>query len=215
MPNDSRSPIGAKIWNRKLHYYLGLYLLFFAWLFALTGLLLNHSWSFSEFWQNRKTSASERQIEISADGSPLDQVREVMGQLEVGGEIQWLATRPDATRSEFRVGRPSLQLDTKADLKNARATVQRTEVNTWCIVRTLHTFTGVRMTDPKNERDWTLTSVWALSMDAVAARLVVMVISGVVMWYGLPGKKLWGAVALVCGVLACGWFVVGLRWFCA
>jgi hypothetical protein len=30
------------LWNRRLHYYLGLYLLFFSWLFVFTGLLLNH-----------------------------------------------------------------------------------------------------------------------------------------------------------------------------
>ena len=29
-------------WNRKLHFYLGLYFLFFLWLFSLTGLMLNH-----------------------------------------------------------------------------------------------------------------------------------------------------------------------------
>ncbi len=32
-----------RTWNRRLHYYFGLYFLFFTWLFALTGLLLNHS----------------------------------------------------------------------------------------------------------------------------------------------------------------------------
>ena len=30
------------VWNRRVHFYLGLYLLFFTWLFAFTGLLLNH-----------------------------------------------------------------------------------------------------------------------------------------------------------------------------
>jgi len=29
-------------WNRKLHFYTGLFLLFFLWLFAFSGLLLNH-----------------------------------------------------------------------------------------------------------------------------------------------------------------------------
>ena len=28
---------GFKVWNRKLHYYLGLYFLFFLWMFAFTG----------------------------------------------------------------------------------------------------------------------------------------------------------------------------------
>ena len=38
------------VWNRRLHYYLGLYLLFFSWLFVLTGLLLNHPrWQFAQF----------------------------------------------------------------------------------------------------------------------------------------------------------------------
>ena len=42
-------------WNRRLHFYLGLYLLFFIWLFALTGLLLNHpKWSFADFWPMRR-----------------------------------------------------------------------------------------------------------------------------------------------------------------
>jgi hypothetical protein len=38
------------VWNRRLHYYLGLYLLFFCWLFAFTGLVLNHPrWAFAQF----------------------------------------------------------------------------------------------------------------------------------------------------------------------
>jgi uncharacterized protein len=203
---------GYRVWNRKLHYYLGLYFLFFVWLFALSGLLLNHSWTFAGFWPDRKISSSERPIRIPADGSTLEQARDLMRQLEVRGEIQWLTTRPDATRFDFRVTKPGLQFDIKADLNSARATVQRTEVNAWGTVRALHTFTGVRMNDRKNDRDWALTTVWALSMDAVAAGLVVLVLSGVVMWLGLPKKRLWGAVALASGVLASGWFVVGLRW---
>jgi hypothetical protein len=49
------------VWNRRLHYYLGLYLLFFSWLFAFTGLLLNHPrWQFAQFWPNRAQSTTER-----------------------------------------------------------------------------------------------------------------------------------------------------------
>ena len=29
-------------WNRTFHFYLGLYFLFFLWLFSLSGLMLNH-----------------------------------------------------------------------------------------------------------------------------------------------------------------------------
>jgi len=54
-----------KRWNRKLHFYAGLFLLFFMWLFALSGLLLNHpTWSFTEFWNNRKQTNYEREITV-------------------------------------------------------------------------------------------------------------------------------------------------------
>ena len=46
---------GFERWNRKLHFYAGLFLLFFMWLFAFSGLVLNHpTWSFAESWTNRK-----------------------------------------------------------------------------------------------------------------------------------------------------------------
>src|ERR1035441_6942576 len=63
--NKTRSPQRAALdrWNRKLHYYAGLSLLFFMWLFAFSGLLLNHpTWSFVESWNNRKARKSEREI---------------------------------------------------------------------------------------------------------------------------------------------------------
>ncbi len=202
----------CRAWNRRLHFYLGLYFLFFVWLFALTGLLLNHgSWSFADFWPNRKVANDEHAFVAPPGGAPLDQAHDLMRQFAIAGEIQWLTTRPDPNRFEFRVSRPGTNFEIQADLKTARAKIQRTDVNTWGIMRALHTFTGVRLGDRQNQRDWSLTTLWALAMDAVAAGLVVLVLSGVVMWWVLPGRKLSGAIALIVGVLVCGWFVVGLR----
>lgn len=210
MPSSPEPALRA--WNRRLHFYLGLYFLFFVWLFALTGLLLNHgSWSFAEFWPNRKVSASERPIQPPAAGATLEQARDLMRQLGIAGEIQWLTTRPDPARFEFRVGRPGRQFDIQADLPNARAKIQRTELNAWGILRTLHTFTGVRLNDAGNQRDWILTTAWALAMDAVALGLAVMVLSGLVMAWSLAGKRTFGLIALGSGLLVCAWFLAGLR----
>lgn len=202
-----------ELWNRRVHYFLGLYFLFFIWLFALTGLLLNHhDWKFAELWQNRKTATLEQAIQMPSGGSPLEQAHDLMRQLGVTGEIQWLATKPNTTQIEFRVMRPGRQLDIKADPQKALATIQTTVINAWGIAGALHTFTGVRKNDAKNERDWILTKVWAYAMDAVAVGLVVMVVSGLIMWWGLAGKRAWGFVALGSGVLVCGWFIFALRW---
>jgi len=201
------------IWNRKGHYYLGLYFLFFLWLFAFTGLLLNHSsWKFAEFWPNRKVSTMERRIEGLGSGSDLDRARDVMRQLGIMGEIEWAATRPGSTEFQFRVNKPGHNINIVVHPGQDRATVEQTEVNAWGIAQVLHTFTGARAVDKRNERDWILTTVWVLSMDAVSAGLILMVLSGLYMWYGLPAKRVPGIAALLLGTVICGVFVFGLRW---
>lgn len=200
-------------WNRKLHYYLGLYFLFFLWLFAFSGLLLNHeSWKFQEFWPNRRISTAEYPIRRPPAGSDLEQALDLMRQLGIQGEVEWTTAHSDPGRFDFRVSRPGRILEIKADFEQGRATVERTEINHWGRIRVLHTFTGVRMADPRNQRDWTMTALWAFSMDALAVGLVVMVLSSFYMWWGLPRKRTLGLLALGLGIATSGFMVVGLRW---
>jgi len=214
-PNARRVWAGFERWNRKFHFYVGLFLLFFVWLFAFSGLVLNHpSWHFTEFWSNRTQSSYERDIAVPGPDAKgdLGQAREVMGQLGIVGEILWTTTRTDPNQFEFQVRRPGHFFFIKADLARKRVAVQQSDVNLWGVMRALHAFTGVQMDDPRNSRDWVLTSVWAYSMDAIAAGIIFMVLSSLLMWFKLPQKRISGAVVLVLGTLLCGWFCVGLRW---
>ena len=201
------------VWNRRVHFYLGLYLLFFTWLFAFTGLLLNHPrWQFAQFWPNRIQNTTEHTLESVTAIADIDRAREVMRQLGIAGEVQWPATQPPNGPFTFQVNRPGSVLDVKADLRARRATVQRTQLNAWGVMHVLHTFTGAPAADSRNRRDWTLTTVWALSMDAVAAGLIVMVLGSYVMWFRLRAKRLGGALALLFGLISCGAFIGTLRW---
>ncbi|MGE5296857.1 MAG: hypothetical protein ACM3VT_18710 [Solirubrobacterales bacterium] len=200
-------------WMSRLHYLLGLYLLFFVWLYAGTGLLLNHSqWRFAEFWDSRQESAFDREIVPPSPGSDLAQARDIMEQLGIRGEIEWTATRDDANRLDFRVSRPGHIFEIKTDLAGKRARVQRIDLNAWGVLRILHSFTGARLDDTRNRRDWMLTRIWALSMDAVAVGLVLMVLSGFWLWHAARPKRRWGAVVLSLGFLSCALFCFGLRW---
>src|SRR5512135_1679348 len=90
-------------WNRKIHFYAGLYLLFFLWLFAFTGLLLNHGgWSFAEFWPMRRQTTFERPVTPPQPGSDLAQARNILQQLGITGEIEWTSTRADGGEFDFR-----------------------------------------------------------------------------------------------------------------
>jgi hypothetical protein len=214
-PNVARIRAGFERWNRKLHFYSGLFLLFFVWLFAFSGLLLNHpSWKFAEFWSDRKQTNYEREIAVPGPEvrGDLDQAREIFKQLGIRGEILWTTTRTDPNQFEFQVRRPGHFFFIKADLRRKRATVQQSDVNVWGVMKALHAFTGVQMDDPRNNRDWALTTLWAYSMDAVAVGLIFMALSSLYMWFEIPQKRISGAVVLLVGSLLCGLFCVGLRW---
>jgi hypothetical protein len=201
------------VWNRRFHYYVGLYLLFFCWLFVFTGLLLNHPrWEFAQFWPNRVQSTTEHAFQVPEVATDMERARDLMRQLGIAGEIQSPPAQSASGPFTFQVNRPGLVIDVNAGLKSGRATLQRTDVNAWGVLHVLHTFTGVRAADTRNARDWTLTTVWAYSMDAVAAGLMVMVFSSYIMWYRLKNKRRGGIVALLLGFGSCGAFLAGLGW---
>src|SRR5262249_28628187 len=129
-------------WNRKAHFYLGLYLLFFIWLFAFTGLLLNHSqWKFAEFWESRQQTTYERDIIPPSVGGDLVQARDLMHQLGIRGEVEWTKSNQDPNRFNFRVSRPGHIFEIKTDLAQRKASIQRIDLNKWGVMRILHTFT--------------------------------------------------------------------------
>src|SRR5262245_59898616 len=206
---------GFERWNRKLHFYAGLFLMFFVWLVALSGLLLNHpAWTFHEHWKNRQETTVERPITAPRPDAvgDLDQARDIMKQLGIEGDILWTTPRTDPGPWEFQVRRPGHFFFIKANWTQGSATVRHAEVNVWGVMKFLHVFSGNVADDPRNRRDWTLTYLWAYSMDAVAAGLIFMVLSSVYMWLQLPQKRRTGGIVLGLGCVSCGLFCLGLRW---
>jgi hypothetical protein len=213
--HSARWRAGFERWNRKLHFYSGLFLIFFLWLFAFTGLLLNHpKWTFHESWTNRHETHYERAIQAPAPDATGDlaQALDIMKQLGIEGDILWTTTRTDPSQLDFQVRRPGHFFFVTANWTQGRATVRQADVNLWGVMKVLHTFTGNIADDSRNTRDWPLTYLWAYSMDAVAAGLIFMVLSSVYMWLQLPQKRLAGAIALALGTLICALFCIGLRW---
>ena len=211
MPLSGKRSLEA--WNKKLHIYLGLYLLFFLWLFAFTGLLLNHPlWRFAEFWPQRVETNYERSVRSIPAESDLERARSVMQQLDLTGEIDWPPRQPGADRLEFNVNRPGNMNRVSVDLAANQATVQNIRINAWGVMHVLHTFSGTRANNPEARRDWSLTTLWVVSMDALAAGLILIVLTSYYMWWRLRTRRLKGSLCLGAGVAACGFFIFGLSW---
>ena len=195
-------------WNRKVHYYLGLYFLFFLWLFSLTGLMLNHQSWFRGLYDRIETQY-DPDIEMPAGDTRLAQTLDVMRQLNLTGEIDWPATQP-VGHIDFNVSRPNGAAQVRVDVNAKHVYIKEFKNGTLHAFQIFHTFSGSRFNQPASSRDWIVTSVWVIAMDALAAGLIVMVLGSYYMWWRLKKRKTLGIIALALGCAVCGIFVVGI-----
>ena len=197
-----------ELWNRRLHYYLGLYFLFFLWLFSLTGLMLNHQQWFRNLYERTETRYTS-EIATPVGDTVLAQTRDVMRQLRLVGEIDWSAVQP-VGHIDFSVARPNGAAQVRVDINAKTAYVREFENGHLHAFQIFHTFSGSRYSQPASQRDWMMTSVWVFAMDALAAGLIVMVFGSYYMWWRLKKRKTLGVIVLFAGTASCAIFVVGL-----
>jgi hypothetical protein len=197
-----------EIWNRRLHFYLGIYFLFFLWLFSLTGLMLNHQQWFRDLYERRQASYDVT-IEGLAGETRIARTRDAMRQLNLEGEIDWPAAQP-VGHIDFSVSRPDGSAHVRVDVNAKKAYVREFENGHLHAFQIFHTFSGSRFNQPASQRDWAMTSVWVFAMDALAAGLIVMVIGSYYMWWRLKTHKALGVVVLVAGFSSCAVFVLGI-----
>lgn len=195
-------------WNRKLHYYLGLYFLFFLWLFSLTGLMLNHQQWFTDLYERTETRY-DAVVELPEADTDLARARDVMRQLNLRGEIDWPATHP-VGHLDFNVSRPNGAAQVRVDINARRAYVREFTNSHLHAFQIFHTFSGARYTQPASQRDWVLTNVWAFAMDALASGLVVIVLGSYYMWWRLKTQHVLGFMVLAAGFMSASIFVTGV-----
>lgn len=211
-PPARRNGRALGVWNRRIHNYVGLYFLLFVWLFSVSGLLLNRSdWTFADFWPQREEASRTEPIVVPAGGGDIAIANDLMRQLGIRGEINQISRDPAGTAFRFQAGRPGETFTVEADFAARQATVERIGVNGWGVLKTLHTFSGVSVDDPARRREWVLTKVWSFAIDALAVGLIVLVATGVYLWWVRSPQRTLGVVMLSLGSGLCVLFVFGLR----
>lgn len=195
-----------EVWNRKLHFYLGLYFLFFLWLFSLTGLMLNHQQWFLDIYQRVETKY-DLGIEASSGATDLERALDVMRQLNLRGEIDFPAAQP-VGHLDFNVSRPNGSSQVRVDWNARDVYVREFSNSALHAFQIFHTFSGTRFNQPASRRDWIVTSLWVWAMDALAAGLIVMVLGSYYMWFRLKKRRALGLAVLAAGFLACGAFLI-------
>ena len=194
-------------WNTKLHIYVGLFSLLFLWLFAVSGVIMNHPLWFSG---QPTRSEFEQPVELPSGADDQATAEALLEQLGISGEIIFMVPKKD--HLTFRVNRPNRRRVVDVDLHSRKALVRTAIPNAGGVLLSLHTNTGVRTiwNEPEPHRDWVMTSIWSFCMDAICAGLIFMVLSSLYMWYQLKPKRLLGSLVLGLGTLSCAFFVWGL-----
>lgn len=200
-----------RTWNRKVHIYLGLYMLLFLWVFAVSGLFMNHPRWFSG--QPQRTSV-EQPVVMPDSGTDLDQAHDIMGQLDLTGEVVF---RGEQTPGEFRfiALRPHVRQFVNVNLETEIAKLTKVRLQPAGVLGDLHVFTGTRgiFREKVSVRDWLPTRIWSFSMDALSIGLLLMVLSSLYMgWQRLKTDRAGVIVSLTLGVTVFVFFMWGLRW---
>ncbi|HET6278262.1 MAG TPA: hypothetical protein VFG08_05725 [Candidatus Polarisedimenticolia bacterium] len=194
--------------NRRLHLYLGLALVPWFAMYALSALVMSHrglierlGWGEDE-WTLRFDRPYDADLAPDADESARRALaRRVVDEhgLECvfhagpikGGRIDVLcSTFFAATRFNY-------------DLNERRLTAEDTRLGPLRVLTRMHSRAGFH-------HDRLRDDLWAVMVDLVSVGLLLWVVSGLYMWWNAPGQRRWGTVALVAGFSCFIAFMLGL-----
>jgi hypothetical protein len=205
----SKQKNGIIKWNRKIHLYCGLCLLFFIWLFGLSGVLLNHHWKFANSWEKRKETSYNKEIQISDEREKYPLAQEIIDKLNLNGNIYKLRFANDSSFLNISLAKPGTHYDIQASLNDGIILIKSTELDKWDMMRTLHKLRNPTKKE-QNERYFTfLSSLWSISIDVVSIGLIITCLGGWYMWLQITGRRFYiGLVSLAVGFILCVCFLL-------
>ena len=110
---------GMTKWNRKIHLYLGLCLLFFIMIIGFSGLLLNHHWEFASFWKERNETSYTKTIQLAGEKGQEALVKEILIKSELKGSVNNVEFSADSLFLNFNVSKPGTNYNIQANLPEA------------------------------------------------------------------------------------------------
>ncbi|MEW6749473.1 MAG: PepSY-associated TM helix domain-containing protein [Candidatus Latescibacterota bacterium] len=186
------------LWLRDLHLLCGLFASPFLLLFAITTLLLNHPSAPPPNAAPGQPSAVERSVTVPTGLSDIDQARQILRQVGVTGEVQYLGR--DGDRLEIPVARPGERTTVRVDLATGRATVERRPTGFGERLTYLHRAPGPHVADIRG--NWIYTRLWRWLVDALVCLVLLISASGVYLWSVLRAERRTGLVLLGLGTVA-------------
>jgi hypothetical protein len=187
---------------RRLHLYLGLFLLPWVIVFGVSSLPLNHtSLQRPVTWTPRATMAL--QLEVPPDADLRAVGRQILEASGLGGEGGFNVSRPNPR--QVVVNRPRFLGFTRVTyrLDQQQLTVEDRSTAWPQFLSAMHTRAGFYLGSFGN-------IVWAVMVDVLCAGLLIWIATGLYMWWQIPASRWWGWLAIAGGLGCCAAIISSL-----
>lgn len=189
------------VWMRDLHLYAGLFISPFILVFAVSTLMLNHTWKPWTSAEVEKTTASviiPADLKNGIEGVPA--AKKILQQLNVSGEIGFVRHQPQNQRLLIPVFKPGQRATIDVNLETRTATVERTRTDIWSALIYLHRTPGPH--NAQAPRNWVFSRAWGWFADATVGLMLFVSASGVYLWALIKAERKVGLVLIGAGALS-------------
>jgi hypothetical protein len=186
--------------NRRLHLYLGMFLLPWVLVFAVSSLILSHAGAIRRWDRVTPQWKTTVEREYSIPVPPGADLRQVGASVlkDLGMPGPFFAGRPGPGRININPVEFWKRQRVAYFIDQKKIVVQTLEPVRWHqILVGMHLRSGYRQED-------FLSDLWAVALDLVCVGFLLWVVSGVYMWWHIRPSRFWGLTALIGGL---AWFV--------
>ena len=183
------------VWTRDLHYYFGLFLSPYVLVFAVTTILLNHSWKSGEPEVQKSTSP----VELAEGVEASQQGRHVLDQLNLAGEIGLSRRNARENKLDIRATKPGYNVRVQVDLATKMAEIEERRQGFLNALVYMHFNPGPHRVRGVN---WFFSKVWGWLADTVVYLLFFISISGIYMWAVIKAERKIGLILIGAGCLS-------------
>jgi hypothetical protein len=191
-------------WTRDLHLYFGLFVSPFVAVFAVSVFFLNHARLTAP--GSGTTTSTIRDLHVPAgieQAQGLDRVRlatQVLSQVGVSGEINFIRALPQEHRLVIPVVKPGVETTIDLNIEARTATVTERRTSVWESLSYLHRSPG-----PHNAAirgNWFWTRAWQWLADATVCLVLFLSVSGLYLWAVIRSERKIGLVLLLAGAIS-------------
>lgn len=189
--------MNVRKWMRDLHLYTGLFLCPFVLIFAVSTILLNHTWLPWDGGPDDTVVEMSLGESMPADLEKLDQARWILEHTGISGEIQSIQYRGSSII--VPVGIPGEQISISLDTESQTASIYRKTTGLWDRLIYLHKTPGPHLAGFRG--NWIFVKIWRALVDASVALILFSTASGIYLWILIRAQRRTGLVLLGSGAL--------------